>query len=352
MDNENQIIKFDTPELNGIEASKAEQIKAIFEPMTEMLSEFEDQYSEVISDATQEIDKDVTAKAKKVRVVISKVRIETEKLRKTQKEEYLRSGKAIDGIANIIKWAIIDKEEKLKEIENHFEILAEKARIALQKDREEQLRPYLDSNWPTPNLIDMEADVWEIYLAAKKKEYADRKLAEKKAEEDREQKAKEEAIQRDKILEENERLRKEAETRRIEEQQNKAIQEAKEIKAREERAALEEKLRIEREEKERIELAAQANREALHTQIDDVKKGLLPGFISKRGIVQQDNKSERTPLETRLIDIINGINYVIENSPHGGVYGYHILGKTMKWDRLGWPADIKQVLSELENNNA
>lgn len=36
-----KIIKFDAPELDAIEKSKADQIRATFEPMGKMLSEFE-----------------------------------------------------------------------------------------------------------------------------------------------------------------------------------------------------------------------------------------------------------------------------------------------------------------------
>jgi len=47
----NEIVKFDTPELQSIEKSKAEQIKTTFEPMAEMLTEFEEAYNLVISEA-------------------------------------------------------------------------------------------------------------------------------------------------------------------------------------------------------------------------------------------------------------------------------------------------------------
>ena len=78
----NEIVKFNAPELQSIEKSKAEQIKATFEPMAVMLTEFEDAYNLVIQEAEKEITKDVTTKAKRLRLDIWKVRIETEKVRK------------------------------------------------------------------------------------------------------------------------------------------------------------------------------------------------------------------------------------------------------------------------------
>jgi len=269
MNTSTQVIKLDVPELNGIEASKSTQIKAIFEPMSEMLLEFETQYFEVITEAKEEITKDVTVKAKKIRLAIGKVRIETEKLRKGQKEEYLRAGKAIDSVSNILKWAITDKEDKLKEIENYFEIQKEKARKLLASQRQEELSRYIEVGYQATNLGDMNPDVWEIYLQAKKNEYNDKVVAEKKAEEKRIKKEKEAEIERTRIMEENERLRKEAETRRIEEQQNRAIQEAKEIKSREEKEKLEIKLREEKKEKEQLQKQIDVEKVVDNTTIEE-----------------------------------------------------------------------------------
>lgn len=49
-----QIVKLEAPELQGLEKSKAEQIKTTFEPMAKMLSEFEDRYNEVVLESEME----------------------------------------------------------------------------------------------------------------------------------------------------------------------------------------------------------------------------------------------------------------------------------------------------------
>lgn len=170
------------PELQAVEKSKAEQIRQTFQPMAEMLDTFEQQYSEIT--AEQQITSEVTAKAKRLRLDIAKVRIAAEKARKAQKEEYLRAGKAIDGVANILKWAVSEKEEKLKEIELHFERLEEQRLAALQAERVEQLSPYVEDA-EERDLSSMEQDVWEAYLAAKKAAHKERIEAERKAEEER-----------------------------------------------------------------------------------------------------------------------------------------------------------------------
>ena len=294
-----ELVKLDTPELQVIEKSKAEQIKATFEPMAKMLSEFEDAYNVVVSEAEKEITFDVTAKAKRLRIDIGKVRIETEKARKEQKEEYLRAGKAIDGVSNILKWAVTDKENKLKEIENYFEIQEQKRLEALQLERAEKLAPYVEDAHER-DLAKFADDEFEALLAMKKKEQEDRIAAEKKAEEERIAKEKAEAEERERIRQENEQLRKEAEERekkaKIEaekrakeerERQAKAEAERKEReeKERKEREAYEAKLKAEREEKERmqreLEAKAEAERKAKEEEKARIEAELNKGDAAK-----------------------------------------------------------------------
>ena len=277
----NEIVKFDAPALQVIEQSKAEQIKATFEPMAEMLTEFEEAYNSVILEAENEITHEVSAKAKRLRIDIGKVRIETEKVRKEQKEEYLRAGKAIDGVSNILKWAVTDKENKLKEIENYFEIQEQKRLEKLQADRAEKLSLYIEDAHER-DLAKFADDEFEALLAMKKKEQEDRIAAEKKAEEERIAKEKAEAEERERIRKENDQLRKEAEERERfakieaekrakEEAERKAKEEAeqkaREEKERKEREAYEAKLKAEREEKERIEREERAKREKLEAEL-------------------------------------------------------------------------------------
>lgn len=281
------LVKFDAPELQTIERSKAEQIKATFEPMAEMLAEFEEAFNTIIIESQEGITKEVTKKARRLRIDIARVRIETEKIRKEQKEEYLRAGKAIDGVSNILKWAVSDKENKLKEIENYFEIQEKKRKDELQKRRVEQLSPYVDD--ATERILsEMDEDVWEAFLAQKKKDYEDRIEAEKKAEQERIEKEKRDAEERERMRKENERLKKEAREReklakieankRAKEEAQRKAKEEKERKEREERerkereeheaklkAAIEAKERVEREERikrEKLEAELKAKREA------------------------------------------------------------------------------------------
>lgn len=276
-----ELIKFDAPELRVIEESKASQIRATFEPMAEMLTEFEESFNSIISDAQKEITHEITLKAKRLRIDIGRVRIETEKLRKIQKEEYLRAGKAIDGVSNILKWAVSDKENRLKEIENHFEIQEQKRLEKLQSDRAEKLSLYIEDAHER-DLAKFADDEFDALLAMKKKEHEDRIAAEKKAEEERIAKEKAEAEERKRIAAENEKLKKEAaererlakieaEKRERAEQERKAKEDAerkiREEKERKERAKYEARLKAEREAKEKIEREERAKREKLQAEL-------------------------------------------------------------------------------------
>ena len=247
---ENEIIKFDAPELQVIEKSKAEKIIATFKPMAKMLAEFEKAYNNVILESEKGITQDVANKAKRLRLDVGKVRIETGKLKDKQKEYIKLEDRAIMGVHNILVWAVKEKEDKLKDIEDYAEIQEQKRIDELQDERAKELSIYLEDAYDR-NLSGMEQDVWIAYFESKKKEYEDRIAAEKKAEEDKIAKEKADAKERERIRKENEQLKKEAEERERKEKAEKDKRE-KEEKLRLEK---EEKERSEREEKERVEKA-------------------------------------------------------------------------------------------------
>lgn len=205
------LILFSAPELDKIEPSRAEAIRKTFEPMVVMLGEFEEAYNSVMAQAAEGITGQVMTEAKAVRLAIAKVRIENEALRKEQKEEYLRGGKAIDAASNILKWAVVEKEKKLKAIEDHFAIEAQKRLEELEEKRTKELAPFVGV--VTEELGGMSEDVWQAYLSKKKKDYNDLKEAEAKAEADRVKKEKADAAEREKLRKQNEKLLKEKKER-------------------------------------------------------------------------------------------------------------------------------------------
>jgi len=122
--------------VNELDPSKAQQIREMFEPMVGMLEEMEGQYAEVMK---LEQSPEKSALAKRLRIEIAKVRIEADKVRKAQKQQYLIAGNAIQGAFNILKYAVTDKEEALKEVETYYERLEEERLQKIREERGQQL---------------------------------------------------------------------------------------------------------------------------------------------------------------------------------------------------------------------
>lgn len=314
-------IQLEANELNVIENSKAETIKKTFEPMAIMLSEFEDNFNEIIAESKNEITSELTSKAKRLRLDIAKVRISTEKIRKEQKDEYLRAGKAIDGVSNILKWAISDKEHALKSIEDHFDNLEKERLENLQLERVGLLKKYVDDAQER-ELSSMESDVWDAYLSSKKKQYEDRIEAENKAEEDRIAKEKAEAAERLRISKENEKLKKEAKEKELarlaEEKKRQEIEtarlkkEAEEKKKRDlaleaERLEREEVLKAEREARLKAEQEAEKKRLALETELKAKIEAEKEAKEKAEIAIQNElNKGD----EDKVVDLINELKNI------------------------------------------
>lgn len=266
MSNEKKLIVLDASSF-GVQGSRAEQIEAVFVPMVKMLKGFESVYADVIEESEKGITPEVVAAAKRVRLDISKVRTKTDKARKEQKEEYIRGGKAIDGVANILKFAIVEKEEKLKSIETHYEKIEEERLQKVQVDREAELQQYGAEN-DGIDFAKMSDDVWKRYLDGYRLSYEKMIEAEKKAEEARIVAEKAEKENQQKIIEDNERLKKEA----VEREQLAKIEADKQAK---EKAILEKKLKAERDEREaaeKIELEKRAKEAEAREKRDQAER--------------------------------------------------------------------------------
>jgi len=222
-----------TKEIKQYELSenKEQQLEAVFIPMLDMLKPMESDFNQIIDYVeTKGIDDDIIVRAKRLRLDIGKVRIETEKKRKTEKDESLKLGKAIDGIANIVKYAVSSKEDKLKEIETHFERLEEERIRVLGIERVNLLSQYLTVDLiDTKKLSGMDQDVFDAYLCSKKTEFEAKKAEAERVEREQAEARLLKEIEDRKIREENNRLKAEAE-KAEKEKREKAEAEAK-IKA-------------------------------------------------------------------------------------------------------------------------
>jgi len=222
MDNQLQTIVQES----GLETTKAEYILKQFQGCFEFASLWETKAKTIkVNDASQTADMKM---ARIGRLELREKRIEIEKVRKAMKEQSLREGKAIDGIANVLKGLIIPIEEYLDKQE-HFIENQEKARLE-----------------------------------------AERIERERKEEEERIAKEKAEAEERERIRLENERLKKEVEEReaelqRKEKEKEEALRKQREAAEAEQRRKDEEaqrKLEAERAEREKAEAELRAKQEA------------------------------------------------------------------------------------------
>lgn len=129
-----------------------------------------------------------TAKlARDTRLLILKNRTQGfEPSRKADKEVPLRLGQFIDSVYNAEITENRRMEDELEKIEKHQENLLKQAKEALQKKRVELVQVYLQEGVSvTIDLSEMDEEVFEAFLAAKKNAFEARIAAEKKAEDER-----------------------------------------------------------------------------------------------------------------------------------------------------------------------
>ena len=359
-----EIIKLNVDQY-GLQESKAKEIESLYVPMINLLSAMEDEFNELV---VKEVTKELIPQAKDLRLRIAKVRIEAEKTRKEAKAEYLRAGNAIQGAYNTLAYAVESKEQKLKDIELHFEKLEAERIAKLQVERVKLLSPYLSENDNTIDNINlglMDENVWNNFLTGTKTNYEQRIEAEKQAEKerienemlDKKQRTREIEIapyiqfltenkdlrnmkdndylklinsliaakseydkEQEKIRLENIRLQKEAEKKELERQaelkaiRDKAEKERIEREAKEakEKAAHELELKKEREEKERMQAIIEAERQAeLKAETDrkaKEKAALLAPDKEKLTALAKEIRNIKFP-EVKSIEAIN----ILEN---------------------------------------
>jgi hypothetical protein len=208
MTNSNELVEI--IKQSELEPTKAQYILDNFSGYFALASDWEQKAKAIV--ITNENQKAEMKMAREGRLFLREKRIELENARKKLKEQSLREGKAIDGIANVLKALIVPIEEYL--------------------DKQEKFVEYKEAEKQAQLKLEME----------------------KKLEEERIAKEKADAEERERIAKENIQLKAEAEAR------EKAMQAERE-KADAERRALEAKVKAEAEAREKIE-AEQRRKEA------------------------------------------------------------------------------------------
>lgn len=168
--------KYEIPE------SMALNIKNLFEPKVEDLIQLEGKYNDIIHQ--ENITKELCKEAGELRKTIKKLRTPIEKIRKAEKEPYLRGGQAIDWIGNGLRDIMKEKEANLEKIQNHFEILEEKRIAKLEEERIEKIKAF-NIDWVGLDLGKMPDKEFETFYQNAKEIYEEGIKTEKEAEEKR-----------------------------------------------------------------------------------------------------------------------------------------------------------------------
>lgn len=145
-----------------------------------------------------------------IRQELKKVRVAANKTRKDLKADALLMGRAIDGVYNVLEAAIVPLERHLIEQEKYVERLTEAERLRLKAEREAALAPYITEGQIIPALEVMTEEVFSGYLADAKLLHEAKIEAAKKAKAERIAREQAEAAERERIRQENEKLRREA----------------------------------------------------------------------------------------------------------------------------------------------
>jgi hypothetical protein len=208
---------------------------------------------------TDDTDAEQRKKARECRLTLKRIRVNVENTRKTSKEDAVRYGKAVDGMANVLKFLCEPEEKRLEAVEE-AEQRREKERIAsMVADR----MALIQREWGNPaiyNLATMEEEAFLGVLDGLRQARIAKEEEAKKAEAARVAKEKEEAEARERQRIENERLKKEAAVReaeaKIEREKAEAVQ--REMVA---------KLKVEREAREAAEAATRAAKQAAELEL-------------------------------------------------------------------------------------
>lgn len=205
--------------------------------------------SVTVTDATQVTE---MKNARRLRLALREVRVESEKVRKDLKADVLAAGRAIDAVGKWIASKVESEEARLLECETFAERAERARKDKLRADRVSALAPFgIDCS--TIAVEDMSDGAFAQLLDGSKLAHENRIAQAKKELEERERAERARIEEEKRVREENERLRREAQEREA-----KIEQERRELhrKAAAERAELERKAAEERAARERAEKAA------------------------------------------------------------------------------------------------
>lgn len=293
----------------GLEPATAQSLREAFDSYFQQADEWRNKALSIqITRADQVREMKL---ARETRLALREIRINAEKTRKRLKEDSLRKGKAIDGIYNMLAFAVEPLEKHLLDQEHYIQRIEEERKAKLKASREAELIP-LGVDVTLYQLGEMDEATFANLLETNRLAFAARQEAARKAEAERiererqeaEERAKREAeaaAERERLRIENERLQREkaaaeAAARAEREAAENARREAAEAQAKAEREARERaeaelraKQETERKAREEAEAAARAAAAAAAAAPDREKLVALAKAIRELPIPELDS---------------------------------------------------------------
>lgn len=169
-------------EKSGLEEQSSKTLQETFLPFYEQALEWNEKAKTIkVTDATQLTEMKQAGEARKA---LKAVRVNVEKRRKELKEDSLKTGKAIDSVANLLKALIEPTEEYLQEQEDFAKRAEEKRKRELKESREQLLQPF-GITTEFYDLSNMPQEQFEVLYNNSKEAYEKRIAEAKQAEEER-----------------------------------------------------------------------------------------------------------------------------------------------------------------------
>lgn len=221
---------------------------------------------EVVSEAKKiqvvnESQGELMMEARKKRLELKAIRVEVDKTRVSLKEQIVREGKAIDGIANVIKALIVPVEEHLQLQEDFIKIRREQMLTERSEKRTEELSKY-EIMTHEFDLKNMSEEAYKQLLNSSKLawEAKQAEIVRMQAESVAREKARLEEEKRLRL--ENEKLQKQAQKEREDRLKEQQAQQKLIDAEKKKRAELEQKLRKEQQAKAKEALRLKAEEDA------------------------------------------------------------------------------------------
>jgi len=262
-------------EESGLEKTQGQVILDNFSKFIQEASEWETKAKAIVITDISQVKE--MAEAREARLALKSIRVNAENVRKQLKEKALREGKAIDGIANVIKALIIPIEEHLEKQENFAENLEKERKARIEAERAFEMQKYVE-DITLYNFKEMSEEAFDNLVGTLKLAFEASQKAIKKAERDRIDNEIKEKAEAEKNKLEVAKLKAEAELREKELAKERAEQ-AKKLKAEAEargKVEMELKAKKDDEEKKKKEADDKAKADELAKLKADKEKELAP----------------------------------------------------------------------------